>query len=199
MYPVFETIKVIDGRECTIDAHIERMNRTARLLWGKSLSFPDLIPDLRKASSSLGLHKCKVKYNEISYSIECTPYTKRSIRKLHIIGDDSLMYFLKLSDRTCFTKYTTLYPEHDDIIIVKDNRLTDTSFSNIALWNGVEWHTPAFPLLKGTKRQYLLEKGQLVEKDIVVSRLHDYKKISLINAMLDIGETEIDIRQLSMG
>ena len=49
---------------------------------------------------------------------------------------------------------------------VKNGRLTDTSYSNIALFDGNRWVTPAHPLLKGTMRQSLIDKGLLKEKGI---------------------------------
>jgi 4-amino-4-deoxychorismate lyase len=52
------------------------------------------------------------------------------------------------------------------------------------------WFTPAFPLLKGTKRQYYLENGVILEKEIKISDLHQYKMARLINAMIDLDESD---------
>ncbi len=54
---------------------------------------------------------------------------------------------------------------HDDILIIRDGLLTDTSICNVALWNGTSWITPARPLFSGTMRAYLLDKG-LVQAEI---------------------------------
>ena len=56
--------------------------------------------------------------------------------------------------------------DKDDILIVKNGLLTDTSIANIALYDGNDWYTPLHPLLKGTKRAELLDKGVLKEKEI---------------------------------
>ena len=55
--------------------------------------------------------------------------------------------------------------DKDDILIVKNGLLTDTSIANIALYDGNDWYTPLHPLLKGTKRAELLDKGVLKEKN----------------------------------
>jgi 4-amino-4-deoxychorismate lyase len=47
--------------------------------------------------------------------------------------------------------------------------------------------TPASPLLRGTKRQLLLERGVIQEEDITVNNLKQFQKVGFINAMIDIG------------
>ena len=74
----------------------------------------------------------------------------------------------------------------DEIIIVKNGRLTDTSYSNIALFDGNRWVTPAHPLLKGTMRQSLIDKGLLEEKDIMAEDFPKYLEVRLINAMMPL-------------
>lgn len=82
------------------------------------------------------------------------------------------------------------------MLIVRNGRLTDTSIANVALWNGTEWHTPSFPLLKGTHRQRLLDEGRIVERDITVDDLSLYSRVRLFNAMISFGEIEIDSKEL---
>jgi 4-amino-4-deoxychorismate lyase len=81
-------------------------------------------------------------------------------------------------------------PGDSDILLVKNDLITDTSFSNIILWDGNAWYTPSVPLLKGTKREFYLDKKIIHLRDIRLNELHYFKKIRLINAMLDIGEGE---------
>lgn len=80
---------------------------------------------------------------------------------------------------------------YDDILIVRRHLLTDTSIANIALFDGSHWHTPQHPLLKGTKRAELLDKGILTEKDIRMEELPAYSTVRLFNAMIDWGEVEL--------
>ena len=86
----------------------------------------------------------------------------------------------------------------EDILIVKNGCITDTSFSNIAFYNGSSWVTPDTPLLKGTKRACYLQSGKLMEKRITPDDLRQFHKARLINAMLDleIGE-DISINNIN--
>ena len=76
----------------------------------------------------------------------------------------------------------------DDILIIKNNKITDTSFTNIAFYDGIKWVTPAFPLLKGTKRQKLIDENKIIEVDILLSDLNKFKKAILFNSMLDLED-----------
>ena len=73
----------------------------------------------------------------------------------------------------------------DEILIVKNGLLCDTSIANIALFDGRKWMTPKTPLLEGTTRQRLLESGFLTVKDIAVEDLKMYSQMALMNAMID--------------
>jgi 4-amino-4-deoxychorismate lyase len=83
-------------------------------------------------------------------------------------------------------------PEFSDALFVKNGFITDTSFSNIALFDGKKWYTPVTPLLKGTKREYYIENKIIFERKIKVANLDKYWKVRMINAMLDM-ENEMDI------
>ena len=73
----------------------------------------------------------------------------------------------------------------DDILIVKNGYITDTSIANIALYDGNSWITPKVPLLKGTTRQRYLDNAKILESDIKVQDLKKFSKIALLNAMID--------------
>jgi 4-amino-4-deoxychorismate lyase len=78
------------------------------------------------------------------------------VSSLHLIESDTINYTYKSTHRE---ELNALYAQRgmaDDILIVKDGYLTDTSIANIALYDGHTWFTPAHPLLQGTKRAELL-------------------------------------------
>ena len=83
-----------------------------------------------------------------------------------------------------------------DILIVKNGLITDTSYSNIILYNGKEWFTPKSFILNGVKRQYLLNTGKVKEIKITLENLKNFEKISLINAMLEPQDIEIGIENI---
>ena len=78
--------------------------------------------------------------------------------------------------------------EDDDILIVKNGLITDSSFCNIIFKNEEGLFTPLNPLLKGTKRQYLLDKNIIKEREIYLQNLNEYNEVILINAMIDIED-----------
>ncbi len=79
----------------------------------------------------------------------------------------------------------------DDVLIVKNGLLTDTSYANIAFFDGVQWLTPATPLLAGTRRQQLLEQGVITEATLHPSDLKQFKFAKLMNAMLTWAESPL--------
>ena len=78
----------------------------------------------------------------------------------------------------------------DEIIIVKNGIVTDTSIANIAIFYDDVWITSKNCLLNGTTKNRLLEEKFLVEKDITLEMLKKASKIALMNAMIgfDIKE-----------
>jgi 4-amino-4-deoxychorismate lyase len=190
MYPVFETIKVFDKHPFNIELHIERMKNTAHKLWNKEIDFSFLEGHIKQTAKN-GLQKCRVFYNDIDCQLTCNEYEKKKVHNLVSVFNDKIDYPYKYTDRSCFDIYKSRSDDQSDILIIKNGRITDSSYANIALWNGSEWHTPLYPLFYGIKRKLLLHQGLLLEKDIFIADLAQYEKVSLINSMLDLGETEI--------
>ena len=75
--------------------------------------------------------------------------------------------------------------EADEIIIIKNGLVTDTSIANIAILHDERWLTPKLPLLEGTTRKRLLNEGKVFESNITPTMLRNADKIALMNAMVD--------------
>ena len=84
------------------------------------------------------------------------------------------------------------YFKKEKIVIVKQGFITDTSYANIVFFDGHKWFTPVSPLLKGTKRTFLLDKKIIEETEIRIDDLEKFKKARLINAMIDF-EDKVEI------
>ena len=184
---LFETIKVANGKPLNISYHNERINRSRKELFHckSELDLAELIkiPD----NHSDVIYKCKVIYSDDIQKIEWARYSPRKIELLKLVYSDHIEYPYKYLDRKMFTKLLQLKNcrAAEDILIVKHERITDTSYSNVVLFDGKEWYTPQFSLLKGTKRAKLINEKIITEKDILAEELKYYEKIILINAMLD--------------
>lgn len=181
-----ETICVEDGRAQRLAYHNARLNATRKQFWPGA---PEVdLASLVDAKEAAGRIRCRVTYAEQVLGVEYFPYHVRSVRNLKLVEADDVDYRYKYADRTVFDALMRQRGEADEVLIVRRGLLTDTSFTNIALWDGEHWFTPARPLLEGTKRQFLLDRGILIPADIPFRALASYRCISLFNAMLRLGE-----------
>jgi 4-amino-4-deoxychorismate lyase len=155
-------------------------------------------PDLQSALNDshppqTGLYKCRVTYDAKIRKIEYLPYRKREINSLQIVEVriESLPY--KKEDRSDLERAFAMRGNYDEVLLVKNGFLTDTSISNIALFDGSSWFTPSNPLIYGVNRANLIEEGKIFEKDILLDDLKNFSHIRLFNAMIEFGDIELDI------
>lgn len=186
-----ETIKVIDGAAPYIAYHQARMDRTAARFFPNAVLMP--LEECSNAFRAPGLNKLRVVYGPSGIvKVECTPYALRSIKTLKVVDGGDIDYTFKSTDRTRLNQLSALKGDCDDVIITRHGLLTDTSFTNLAISDGQKWLTPTSPLLCGTKRAYLIERGLIQEADITVSDLMAAPRIRLFNAMIEFGEVEVE-------
>jgi 4-amino-4-deoxychorismate lyase len=145
-----------------------------------------------KLEISPGLFKCRIIYSQQIETIEFIPYQIPNIKSLKLVVNDSLDYSHKYLNRKLLEKLFSQKGNCDDVVIVKNGFVTDTSFANVLFFNGKNWLTPAKPLLKGTQRQFLLENEQIGTADIHPSDLKYFQKMRLVNAMIRF-EDEVDV------
>lgn len=134
-----------------------------------------------------GMYRCRISYKVEIEKIEFFEYQFKHPKTIQLVEDTSIQYPYKYEDRSQFQQLLVQNPKADDVFILHNGYLTDATFANIALFDGKGWLTPDTPLLKGTKRQYLLDKKILKEATIRVEDLKHFKQLSLINAMRDIN------------
>lgn len=189
-----ETIRIENGKAVNLAFHNYRFNRTRRDLFECNL--PVNLADYIQPEQYMERTKCRIEYREEVEKVEYQPYTIRPVNSLKIMTSDGLDYTYKSSDRQKLDELFRQKGEADDILIVRDGLLTDTSVANIALWNGSQWETPEVPLLEGTMRASLLGKGIIVPAVIRPHDLSRYSSIRLFNAMIGFGEVEIPISEV---
>ncbi len=130
-----------------------------------------------------GIYRCKVIYKSEIVSVEFAPYIRREIKTLKPIESD-ISYPRKFVDRSGIDKLFLQKDDADDILIIKNGLITDTSIANVAfLDKSGRWITPKTPLLHGTMRQKLLEDGFLIEGDIEAQSLMDFEEVAIMNAL----------------
>ena len=176
----FETIKCDDYEVFNLDFHNARVANTTAM----NLNLQEYVYPL-----SNELLRCKLVYDDSGVlEVNYFPYKKREIKSFKLVYDDTIEYSRKYLDRSELDRLFEQKDLCDEIIIVKNGLVTDTSIANIAvLYDGV-WLTPKKPLLNGTTRARLLKEAELIEKDITVDMLKSCTKLALMNAMIDFDE-----------
>lgn len=130
-----------------------------------------------------GVYKCRVSYSREIEKVEFEAYTPKEINSFKLVESD-IDYSLKYADRS---ELLNLYRQRgaaDEIIIVKNGLITDTSYSNLIFFNGNKWLTPKSPLLFGIQRERLLREGKIQEADITAADLVNFESVMVVNAML---------------
>ena len=191
-----ENIKIRDGIILNPDYHIRRFNITRQILFPQA-PILDLekwirIPD----SCKKGIFQCSVTYGEEIENIEFEHYLLTLIKSLKLVIDDDIEYSFKYKNRAAILDLWDQKGNCDDIIIVKHHKITDSSSCNLAFLSNGNWYTPRHPLLKGTKREKLLHESLIIESDIDVDDLPGFEKVTLMNAMIELGDCIVDINSV---
>ncbi|MDD4492679.1 MAG: aminotransferase class IV [Bacteroidales bacterium] len=186
MMRFIETIKIENGIAHNLDLHLERASKTCFHHFGVRtvLPFDKIINEIR-SSHNEGIYKLRIIYaGKIEhYTIE--KYQPKIVKTLKIVDGGNIDYSFKYEDRLPLNKLLDLRGDCDDIIIIKDGFVTDTSFSNLVFSVEEQLFTPSSFLLNGIKRQRLLRDGKIKEKEIKMEDLNKYSNIFLINSMAD--------------
>lgn len=115
------------------------------------------------------------------------PYAISEIDTFQLLENNSFDYSFKFEDRKELERMK-IKAKAGEIIIVKNNHITDTSFSNILFKKGKEWFTPSTFLLNGVQRQHLLKNKKIKEAEITLQNISKYSHFQIINAMNDFDE-----------
>ncbi len=204
---LLETIRFENGRFENLPYHQQRMNRSRKILFEREdeidlekylndesfrIANPKELIKSGLSGFAIRTFKCRLIYSTTIEKTEFLPYQLPEIRSLKLVADDEIEYPHKFLDRKPIEKLLEKKGGCDDILIVRNGLFTDTSFANILFFNGKEWITPAFPLLKGTRRAQLIDEEKIKTADIRIEDLKYFQKARLINAMIRF-EDQVDI------
>lgn len=187
MSQFIESIKVEDQEIFLLDLHQKRVNQTFTH-FGKEESI-----DLGKIFNSLqhdedGLFKLRISYDlDKRVRTQMIPYAIPEIQNFQLVENNSFDYSFKFEDRKELDKMK-MKSKAEEIIIVKNNHVTDTSFSNLLFLKGKEWFTPNTCLLNGVQRQYLLKQKKIRETEITLQNIKQFTHFQIINALNDFDD-----------
>ena len=191
MCQLVESLKLKNGVLQNLEYHQSRMNRSMDELFpdepkinlGTVISIPE--------NCTNGVFKVRVLYGKVFGKIEIKPYNFRNIQSLKVVRHESVDYHLKYTDRQVLQELFAQRGDCDDIIILKNGLVTDSFAANLLFCDGEKWLTSTTPLLKGTKRQLLIDQGVIFEKEIREEDIRSFQKVGLINAMIDFEEMPV--------
>ncbi len=188
MCQYLESIACRDGAFALAHYHQQRIERTFSEAFHARPGFQlkAVLKELRPPQK--GLYKFRMIYGKegiISYGF--TPYILPIIKSLKLVRKDELAYRHKKADRSILNKAFEERSGCDDIIIVQNDKPTDSWFCNLVFKMGDRLHTPLNPLLKGIRRAYYLDEEQIIEKDISINQISEYEGVYLINALLPLS------------
>jgi 4-amino-4-deoxychorismate lyase len=140
--------------------------------------------------------KCRIIYSDKIEKVDYTPYQRKTIKSAKIVVDDKVTYALKYEARP---QLDALYKQRngsDEIVIVKNDLVTDGYYYNLVFEDDFGLYTPLQPLLVGTMRQKLLDQKLIKPIEISINHIHRFKKIHFINALNPLGCQSIDMKKL---
>lgn len=187
MYRFIESIKVEDRELFLADLHQKRVNETLDNFESRmKLSVDEIFRKLGVEDN--GLFKLRIVYDlNANYTTQLIPYAISEIHDFQLVENNNFDYSFKFEDRREFEKMKTV-AKTEEIVIVKNNHLCDTSFSNLLFLKGKQWYTPTTYLLNGVQRQHLLREKKIQETEITLHNLRDFSHFQLINSMNDFDD-----------
>jgi len=190
---LIETISCIDGKLQNLFWHTARVNKSRSILFNTTdkLSLEKTpLPDFVQK----GKWKCRILYEQKINGVSFEPYVAKEIKTLKLV-ESNIEYCHKYEDRTIIDDLYQQRGDADEIIIIKEGLVTDSSIANILLFDGFDWVTPEAPLLEGTMRAELISKQVVTPKKVLQNELFNYQKLMLVNAMNPFDENRtLDIQ-----
>ncbi|MDP2237027.1 MAG: hypothetical protein Q8J88_11390 [Bacteroidales bacterium] len=189
-FPLFESIRVFNGSFQNLALHEKRMQLAQKQLFDKSIFF-NLAFFLNTFNPPQnGLYKCRLTYGEELSVPEFLPYHKKNILSLRLVESNNIDYSLKLTDRSSIQNLFDQRNGCDDVLIIRNGLVTDTSYCNIIFKNDMGLFSPQNPLLEGVQRALLLQQRKIETAIIGVDDIKKYSFFYLINAMIPLEEAE---------
>jgi 4-amino-4-deoxychorismate lyase len=133
--------------------------------------------------------RCRITYSRNVENIEYEPYNLRFIRSLKLVYEDAIDYSYKYKNRDSLNLLLNNRGGADEILIVRDGLITDTTFTNVVFLKEGNWYTPNAPLLPGTRREHYLQLKQIIPIEIKPADLPLFEEARLINAMRSIEDS----------
>lgn len=187
MLQFIESIKVEDQKIFLAELHQQRIIETFSHFEKEcTINVLDIFKNLNHDED--GLYKFRLVYDlENNFKTQMLPYAISEIEDFELVTDNNLNYQFKSLDRKIL-EHLKQKSNADEIIILQNGNITDTSFSNLLFLKDKTWYTPENYLLNGVQRQHLLNQNQIKIAKISVDNILEFSHLQIINALNDFDE-----------
>ena len=173
LFPLFETIAIIDGKPQNLAYHQARFEHAMR-------NYFQIEPKLQlaevvqvPAEHQQGLVRCRMDYSAHHFELTFFPYQPRQIQTLQCVYVDEIDYRFKYSDRSQLEVLKN--DQSDEVVIVHQGYLL--------FFKAGRWYCSEDYLLKGTQLSKLLDEQKVELIKLPISDLFRYEKVMIINAL----------------
>lgn len=182
-----ESIKIEDQEVFLLNLHQKRVNDTfAHFGVQGSIDLEKIVKDLEIDED--GFFKLRIVYDlNKNFKTQLIPYAIAEISNFQLVENNTYDYAFKFEDRKEFERMKTK-AKTEEIIVVKNNCITDTSYTNLLFLKGETWYTPTTYLLNGVMRQHLLATKKIKETEITLQNIKEFTHFQLINSMNDFDD-----------
>lgn len=182
-----ESIKVEKLKPFLLELHQKRVNETfAHFGKDESLDLAKIFKLL--ALDEMGFFKLRIVYDlDRKYSTQLIPYALPQVGSFALVEANCFDYSFKFEERKELNNLKLL-SKAEEIIIVKNNHITDTSIGNLVFLKDKNWYTPSGFLLNGVMRQHLLQQKKIKETVITLQNIQEFSHFKMINALNDFHD-----------
>ena len=184
MSQFFESICIKEGIAQNLSAHQLRVNKTLNAFHASidSIVLVDIVKQLVLPPE--GLFKLRISYDlNGNHQSVWSAYQIKQIQNFALVDIKGHRYDYKFSNRDWINEALVLSGK-EEIMMHDAGLIKDCSYTNIVFFDGINWYTPAAPLLEGTQRAKLIQERIITPKALYISDLPNFQKFKCINAMI---------------
>jgi 4-amino-4-deoxychorismate lyase len=180
---LFESIRVNDGQVPLLDFHQKRIELSYSAVF-KKVSTYNLKECIEPFLKKDGIQKCRFIYDDKNYRVEIIDYQLIEPKRIGWLRiDPNFNYSFKFFNRSFFNKINEVYSACDEIILIQNNEITDSTYCNIVIYINNEWILPKSYLLNGVERSRIISKYNFTVAPVSIDKFLLAKEYKLINSM----------------
>ncbi|WP_101775691.1 aminotransferase class IV family protein [Pasteurella oralis] len=189
MFPLFETIAITNSKIQNLALHQQRYINSLKQFYGKNtLNIHDFSEIIQIQTALIQtqhapLIRCRIDYNATELQVQYFAYQRKTYRTFQPVICDEIDYGLKYADRTYLNQLLQQKGDCDEIMIIKQGKVTDCTIGNLIFRQGEVWVTPDTPLFAGTQRAKLLAANKIQQRTILLEDIATFDEVRLINAL----------------